>query len=126
MSPSQLVSDFIAAFNARDVEAAIALVDDTCEYDNVPMGKVFGIEGIRSSLAPFIGGCDQVEWIVSHQVDSGDLESGVVMNERLDRFHLGDKWLEIPVAGLFVIRHGKIVLWRDYFDQKTFLDQMSS
>ena len=126
MTPGQFVSDFIAAFNNRDLDTALAMVDDECEYDNVPMGKVVGPEGMRANLAPFIAGCDQIEWLVSHQVESGGMQAGVVMNERADRFHLGERWIEIAVAGLFVIRHGKIVLWRDYFDKQTFLDQMSA
>jgi limonene-1,2-epoxide hydrolase len=126
MTPSELVSDFISAFNSRNLEAAIAMVDSECEYDNVPMGKVVGPEGIRASLEPFMAMCDQIEWLVAHQVESGTLHAGVVMNERVDRFHLGDHWLEIAVAGLFVIRNSKIVLWRDYFDKQTFIEQMSA
>lgn len=125
MTPSELVSDFISAFNLRDLEAALAMVDDECEYDNVPLGKVVGPDGMRASLGPFMAGCDQVEWLVSHQVESGNMHAGVVMNERVDRFHMPNHWLEIAVAGLFVIRGGKIVLWRDYFDKQTFLEQMS-
>ncbi len=126
MTPGQFVSDFIAAFNNRDLDTALAMVDEECEYDNVPMGKVVGPDGMRATLAPFIAGCDQIEWLVSHQVESGTMHTGVVMNERVDRFHLPDHWLEIGVAGLFVIRNGRIVLWRDYFDKQTFLDQMSA
>ena len=126
MTPSELVTDFISAFNSRNLEAAIAMVDTECEYDNVPMGKVVGPEGIRASLEPFMAMCDQIEWLVSHQVESGTVHAGVVMNERVDRFHLGDHWLEIAVAGLFVIRNNKIVLWRDYFDKQTFIEQMSA
>ena len=126
MTPGELVSDFISAFNNRDVEAALTMVDDECEYDNVPMGKVVGPEAMRASLGPFIDNCEAVEWLVSHQVESGNMHGGVVMNERVDRFHLGQHWLEIAVAGLFVIRNGKIVLWRDYFDKQSFLDQMSA
>lgn len=126
MTPSEFVSNFISAFNNRDLEAALVMVDDDCEYDNVPMGKVVGPAGMRASLGPFISNCDQVEWLVSHQVESGNMHAGVVMNERVDRFHMGDHWLEIAVAGLFVIRDSSIVLWRDYFDRQTFVDQMSA
>ena len=28
--------------------------------------------------------------------------------------------VELPVAGLFVVRDGRIALWRDYFDMTTF------
>ena len=45
------------------------------------------------------------------------------MNERLDRFQLGGGWVEVPVAGLFVLRDGRIALWRDYFDLATYRRQ---
>ena len=47
------------------------------------------------------------------------------MNERLDRFRTGDTWVELPVAGVFVVRHGKIALWRDYFDRDTLLQMLT-
>jgi len=57
---------------------------------------------------------------VTHQVATGDADNGVVMNERLDRVRKGEEWFEIALAGLFVLRHGKITVWRDYFDRAQF------
>ena len=73
----------------------------------------------REALSGAIGRADRVEWIVTHQVVQGD----VVMNERLDRFLVDGRWIEIPVAGLFVLREGRIALWRDYFDLETYRRQ---
>jgi limonene-1,2-epoxide hydrolase len=61
-----------------------------------------------------------VEFVVHHQAAEGD----VVMNERTDRFELKGKWIEAKVAGLFVVRDGKIALWRDYFDLAQFQNAM--
>ena len=102
------------------------MVSDDCEYDNVPMGKVFGPSGISGSLAPFLGGCTAIEWNIHRQVETGTVASGTVFNERTDRFQLGGRWVEIPVCGIFEVRGGKITLWRDYFDQPTFRDQLSA
>ena len=46
------------------------------------------------------------------------------MNERLDRFCTRDRWIEIPVAGLFVLRDGTISLRRDYFDEASYRTQI--
>lgn len=122
MTPADTVTSFIHAIEAKDLDAALALVTDDVEYDNVPMGAVHGPDGIRQALTPFLAGVGAVEWVVHHQVSYGD----VVMNERLDRFALPDeRWLELPVAGLFVLREGAIALWRDYFDLGTFRAQMA-
>ncbi len=121
MTPAEIVDAFIAALEAKDLDTALALVTDDCEYDNVPMAKVHGPAGIREVLAPFLGGCEEIDWVVHHQVEQGD----VVMNERVDRFKMGERWIELPVAGLFVLRDGRIALWRDYFDRESFTSQLA-
>lgn len=114
--PAALVAEFITAIEQGRLPHALGLLSEDCEYDNVPIGKVFGPAAVRDTLAPFLQQFQGVEWTVHHQVASGDLAGGVVMNERSDRFRRGDEWGELAVAGLFVITGGKITLWRDYFD----------
>jgi limonene-1,2-epoxide hydrolase len=121
MTPGDIVTAFIQALERKDFEAACALVTDDCEYDNVPFAKVYGPDGLRGVLEPFLSGCGGVDWVVHHQVEAGS----VVMNERTDRFQLGERWAELPVAGLFVLRGDKIALWRDYFDQAQFTKAVS-
>ena len=124
--PGELVTRFIDAIVANDLDAASSLVSDDIEYDNVPMGKVNGKEAFRSFLGPFLDSALEIEWIIHHQVASGDLGNGVVMNERVDRFKMAGGWMEPPVAGLFVIQDGLITLWRDYFDLATFQTQLAN
>lgn len=123
--PGRIVSSFISCVEHRDLSAALDHLSPDVEYDNVPMGKVQGRAAVEAVLGPFIAPFDTIEWIVHHQVEQGDRWAGVVMNERIDRFGAGDRWLELPVAGLFVIEQGLITLWRDYFDRDTLLQQMA-
>src|SRR6478609_5192918 len=122
MTPAEIVLQFINALEAKNLDAAVALVTDDVEYDNVPMAKVHGPDGIRNALEPFVASCSEIEWVIHHQVAQG----ATVMNERTDRFKMGDRWVELPVAGLFVLRDDKIALWRDYFDLGTFQRAMAS
>ena len=113
MTPEEVVDEFIRRICTLDLDAACELVTDDCEYDNVPMGKGFGPDGIKAVLAPMVGGLDEVEFVVHRQVAAGNL----VLNERSDRFRAGDVWLDLPVAGVFEVGDdGRITLWRDYFD----------
>jgi limonene-1,2-epoxide hydrolase len=121
MTPEQTVGNFIAAIERRDLDAALALMAPDCEYDNVPMAKVVGHEAIRNLLESFVTTSDSVQFEVLRQVASGD----TVMNERVDRFDMGAKRVEIAVAGVFVVDGGLISLWRDYFDLAQFTAQMS-
>jgi len=124
--PADVVSSFIASIERRDLDHALSHLTDDCEYDNVPMGKVIGRDAVRATLEPFLAQCTEVAWPVSHQVHSGNLDSGVVMNERVDRFKVGASWIALPVAGLFIIRHGQIALRRDYFDRESFTSQIAA
>lgn len=125
MTPDEIVRTFINHIEAKDLDAACALLTDDCEYDNVPMSKVFGIEAVKQVLGPFVSGCSEIDWVIVRQSASGDATSGVVLNERVDRFNMGGRWVELPLAGVFEIKNGKIALWRDYFDLATFQKAMA-
>ena len=43
--------------------------------------------------------------------------------ERLDRHGLADKWVELPVTGVFEVHDGVITYWRDYSDAATIMTQ---
>ncbi len=115
-----VVHTFIAAIEAKDIDAAVALLSDTCEYDNVPMGKVVGVDAVRATLGPFVAQCATVEWVILRE----SATNTSVFNERLDRFHMPHGWVEIPVVGVWEVVDGLITLWRDYFDLATFRSQM--
>jgi limonene-1,2-epoxide hydrolase len=121
-TPEQIVDRFIACVVAMDLDGACALVTDDLEYDNVPMGKNHGPEGLRTFLGPMVDGLDEVEFVILRQTATG----GIVMNERVDRFRVGERWMDLPVAGVFeVTDEGLIRLWRDYFDLGTMMTQMA-
>jgi len=51
-SPGALVRTFIDLLVANQPDAACAMASDDCEYDNVPMGKVFGPSIDKSKAEP--------------------------------------------------------------------------
>tara|TARA_B100000902_G_scaffold375721_1_gene405998 strand:- start:1920 stop:2312 length:393 start_codon:yes stop_codon:yes gene_type:complete len=120
LSSEDIVNLFMEYINGKDLDAATALLSDNCEYDNVPMGKVYGREVIHEYLQPVMERCSEIEWITIRQTGS----EGVVLNERLDRFKWPHGWVEVPVAGIFEIENGQITLWRDYFDLPTYINQL--
>ena len=122
-TPADVVTAFIGAVEALDIDAAVDLLSDDVSYENVPVTPIVGKEAVRSTLAGFLGVASAVEWPVLREIVVGN----VVVNERLDRFEIGDGWLELPVAGFFeVTDDGLISLWRDYFDMTTYLNQLSA
>jgi limonene-1,2-epoxide hydrolase len=123
MTPEETVDEFIRRVVSVDIEGAAELVADDLEYDNVPMGKVHGPDAMKEFLSAMVNGIDEVQFVTHRQVAAGRL----VMNERTDRFRIGERWIDLPVAGVFEVDDdGRIVLWRDYFDNPTFVDQLNT
>lgn len=119
-SASAIVARLIAACGRRDLEQVASMLTDDVVYDNVPIGAVHGPNAVRSVLgAGITDAADEVEWRVVRQVAEAD----TVMSERVDRFRIGSRWLEIPVVGVFELREGRIALWRDYFDLESYRRQ---
>ncbi len=117
--PLALVRRFCEAFAGRDVEAVLAFFHEDAVYHNMPLEPVQGKAAIRSVLETFMRPAQEIEFRVLHAAAAGP----VVFTERLDRFLMGERWVELPVAGVFEVREGKITAWRDYFDLSTWLKQ---
>ena len=121
MSPEQTVDRFIAAIEAKDVDAAIALAAPDVSYENMPMQPILGRDALGQTLHAFLDLASEVDW----RIDRQWLVGSTVVNERLDRFRIGDGWLELPVAGFFdVDDDGLIAVWRDYFDLATYTNRL--
>ena len=123
--PSEIVTRFISLLSAKNIDAAAEMVAEGFEYDNVPVGKAFGADGMRAVLSGFFAACDELDWVIVRQTSSGDSISATVLNERDDRLKIHGQWRSLPVAGVFEIRDGKITLWRDYFDRTTLGEAMA-
>ncbi len=105
-----------------DLDELVDCFTDDAVYTNIPIdppneGKAM----IRATIEGFTAAASEIEFVVHHQAESAD---GRIMNERTDRFLIGDKWVELPVMGVFELRDGKIAAWRDYFDMNQFMSQM--
>lgn len=119
-TPGEVVTALVHACERRDLDTVFALVADDIEYDNVPIGKVHGPDGVRSVLSGGVtAAASEVQWVVHRQVEAGD----TVMNERTDRFLIDGRWIEIPIAAVFVVKDGRVTLWRDYFDLESYRRQ---
>lgn len=111
---SEVITAFVKASMSNDIDELMSFFAPDAVYTNVPIPPPHvGIDAIRETLSSYYSGSSQVELRIHNQAES---ESGVVMNERLDRILAGDKWIELPVVGVFEISDGKIIRWSDYFD----------
>jgi len=122
MSPSEIVTAFIEAIERKDVAAAAAMASPSISYENMPMQPIVGRDAMVATLEMFLGNANEVDWVIVRQYEVGN----VVFNERIDRFRIGDGWLELPLAGVFEVDDdGLIALWRDYFDLASYQRQLA-
>lgn len=121
-SPAEVVRRFMKLMEPMDYDNALKLIAPDCAYINPPpLGAVKGPAGVRAALEPFFGPMKENEFRVLREAVNGN----VVVLERLDRHLLGDKWIELPVTGVYEVNNGLITYWRDYFDMATITSQMS-
>ncbi len=118
---TDLVSAFCRAWSNRDVDEILGYFAGDAVYHNMPMPPMQGKPAIKTLLQQIVSPTSWIELETLNIAEAGD----VVLTERVDRFEMGGKKVELPVAGVFEIENGKIKSWRDYFDMATWTRQTS-
>ena len=118
----QAIEDFVAAFNAKDVDGIMGFFTPDAVYHNLPMAPVEGTQAVRDLIEFFVGPAESLDWEILSIAENGD----TVLAERIDRFVIAGKQAALPVVGVFEMRDGKIAAWREYFDMATWQRQVES
>ncbi len=121
-SPAVIARAFLTAMEPLDYATALAFIAPGCDYRNVPLGTVYGPDGVRAVLEPFFAPTLENEFKVLREVVQGN----VVVVERRDRHRLASGWVELPVVGIFEVNDGLITLWHEYFDAATLMQHWPS
>ena len=120
-------TDFVQRFceewgKGSGVDVLVDYFVDDAVYHNIPVDPVYGKEAIGNMIGMFTAGVERIEFQVRAIAADGD----VVLTERIDVFVYPDKLIELPVMGTFVLRDGKIAVWRDYFDLNQYMTQLQA
>lgn len=118
---SDRVLAMIEGWNQRDLDAIVDCFAEDAVYHNMPMEPLHGKDAIRAGISGFVAGASAIQW---DMLQIAENDSGAVLTERLDKFQMGDKWIEVPVMGTFEVREDRIKAWRDYFDLASFQSQI--
>lgn len=108
-----LVTRFCRDWATRDVEKLTPYLADDLVYQMFEKRPdLVGLAEFRRELQPFLAGLARVDWEVRRSFAIGQ----VVINDRVDHFIAppGGRSMHFEIVGLFVVRDGKIALWRDY------------
>ena len=83
--------EFCKLWASRDIDRIMDYFTDDALYVNIPIDPPNrGKEQIRATIEGFTAMASAIEFIVHHQAEN---EDGRVLNERTDRFLMGDKWV---------------------------------
>jgi limonene-1,2-epoxide hydrolase len=112
-SPSQIVTAFLQAMAAGDMERAVELIDEDIVYQNVSLPTIRGKRRFSIGAQKFVErglGFD----VQIHRI----AENGTsVLTERTDAILVGGRYRsQFWVCGVFEVVDGRVTLWRDYFD----------
>jgi limonene-1,2-epoxide hydrolase len=111
----KVVAQFCDTWKRMNVDEMLSYMTDDAVYHNIPIDPLKGRSEIRKGLHQFAGMLKSVDIKIVNSVAAGNL----VITEWIDSMVMPDgKRLDLPVAGVFELRDGKISAWRDYFDMK--------
>jgi len=109
------VEVFLAALQDQDIDAAGAVLDEHLVYQNVGFPT---IHGRARAMKLFRGMEGRAGFEVkTHRIA---VNGSTVLTERTDVLVFGPVRLQFWVCGVFEVHHGRITLWRDYFDMFDF------
>lgn len=114
----RLVETFLDALRDEDLDTAAAALADDVVYHNVGLPTIYGRSATIGVFRRLAGRGDFDVKI--HRIAA---EGPAVLTERTDALTFGPLRLQFWVCGVFEVHHGRITLWRDYFD---FLDMFKA
>lgn len=115
------VRDFLSALEDLDIDRAVALLAPDVRYQNVSLPAAHGVDAVRKQLAFLSKYCTGFE----AQLHTIAATGSNVMTERTDILRRGKFEAEFWVCGVFEVRDGRIVSWRDYFDWANILASLA-
>ena len=117
----QAVRDFLNAWN--EPKRLGDFFTDDAVFQMMARDPVHGRAAIQEELANQAAWASDFDLAVLNIASTG----GVVLVERLDRFSMNGKTINVPVVGVFECDGaGKFTAWRDYFDWDAMMQQVAS
>ncbi len=107
-----MVIGFLADMAGDRVDEALAAFDEDIVYSNVGLPTLRG----RRQAGRVLNLLRRSVFGFGVEVKSVAADGGTVLTERVDELRVGPLRARFWVCGRFDVRDGRIVLWRDYFD----------
>jgi limonene-1,2-epoxide hydrolase len=115
--PVDVVRRFCATWRTGDTDALIEFFTDDATYQNMMDDPLHGRAQIHRAFTSFYTLARSIDFTIRAIAASGD----TVLTERID-ICTTTKGVtaQLPIAGVFELRDGRIAAWRDYYDSAQF------
>lgn len=113
-----LILQFMQDLTTNDADRLINYFAEDGMYQNMPLAPAYGREAVHATLAGLFG-VMSIDAVETFHIASAN---GFVYTERVDVLTAlpTGKTYPLGILGVFQLRDGKIVGWRDYFDLREF------
>jgi limonene-1,2-epoxide hydrolase len=111
-TPGDVVREFCAAIDSKDLGKVESLLDEKVVYHNVGSEPAVGREASLAAVKFQFDMFDPISFRIRNLAEDGD----TVLTERVDEVTANGVMAPVPVMGTFEVTDGRIVRWRDYFD----------
>jgi len=127
----KMMNEYLAAWNAHDVEKLLSFFTDDIVYDDVPIGKAYrGKKEVKDfAISTFANFPDfklemKPSFIAGDQAAGEWVMSGTFANSNIPGMPATGKSFSIPGASVTEFRGGKISRNADYWNMAAFLQQV--
>jgi limonene-1,2-epoxide hydrolase len=118
---AELVEDFIAAWQDRDIDRICSFLADDIRYHNMPLERIDGLPETRRALQGLLDHVEDLRWDIRSIAEAPD---GTVLYEKTEHYLIGGDWVALPcMIALEFDELDKIDHWRAYFDVATWTRQ---
>lgn len=111
-------NEMIDAWNRLDWDRVMELfTEDASLHSMMEAEATVGRAAIRRRLDALCDGATEVRI----EVSNAGVVNGLVFLERVDNFVIRGHAGAMPVVGVLEIEHGRVKVWREYYDRATLL-----
>ena len=108
----KVVNEFCVAWETMDIDKIASFLDDEIVFrmiDDAPFTE--GKQAVIDGIGPFLSNLKSARFEMLRSVAMGN----IVVNDRIDHFGKEDGSSNAyHITGVFKVKNGKIVEWRDY------------
>ena len=116
----ELVEDFIAAWQARDIDRIVAFLHPDIRYHNMPLAPIDGLDATRDALQALLDRVDDLRWDIRGIAATAD---GTVLYEKTEHYLIEGAWVALPCMIALEFTDDLVSHWRAYFDIATWTRQ---